>query len=169
MKKAELVPFSPLNINLNVSVEYELNPKTGIFCFEIFGDTPRILWPPPQEPQNHSLWKHTCFELFEFDSQSLEYCEWNFTHLYEFDYFRFENYRKPATAQAKHKPPHMNFTFDGDLVRYQISLSSQFKESTWQPTLVIDIDGIEQSFWALEHSTNKPDFHKKIQGLHSNK
>lgn len=103
------------------------------------------------------LWEHTCAELFVGETASRAYVEWNFSPTLQSARFAFSDYRE----RVEHEPGDARVRIEKDANGLVLIARGAF---TPEPTkigltaITRDIDGA-QSFWALKHPSERPDFH----------
>lgn len=110
------------------------------------------------------LWQHTCFELFVRGSASPRYLEFNFSPCGAYACYAFDTYREPSASAFPTVRPDMAVVRLERVFQLSASLPLSTLASLQAPyvlalsTVVEDCDGA-LSFWALRHSSDKPDFH----------
>lgn len=130
------------------------------------GSIGQISIPAPEIPEmSEGLWQHTCFEAFVGLGDARAYVEYNFSPSRRWAMYRFEDYR-----EGKHMPPGF-----GSPDIYLEQSGPRFALTAWidlQPltfanpvslgiSTVIEAKTGERSYWALEHSADEPDFHRR--------
>jgi hypothetical protein len=134
--------------------------------FRLDGDVAQIQVPPPGIPRFATgLWQHTCFEVFIALEGQPAYHELNFAPSGEWTVYAFRGRRDggPIANETMHPVIAVRSTDDrlelDALVRLD-SLSAIHSDATLRIGLMAVIeanDGL--SYWALRHSSEKPDFH----------
>lgn len=173
----ELVPFLP-KVTDNQTIKLELldlqidgtisKSVTGLVInFVVQGACDEILWPlknyTPQRKDN--LWQHTCFELFISDTDNKPYVEYNFSPSFDWNATLFHDYRKPSGPANCEPPQNKILQRSGSRHEYQIALPLT-KFETVQPlnlgiTTIIESNDSQMLYFALIHTADKPDFHRR--------
>lgn len=141
-------------------------PGVLICDYALHGDTAALRLPAPQGSPAEGLWRHTCFEAFVGTPGLTGYYEFNFSPARDWAAYSFEDYRqgmRPAVlAQAPGLHVHLG------PARLELSacielagLPDLAEAGTFRVALaaVLEDDAGRLSYWALQHSPGKPDFH----------
>jgi hypothetical protein len=129
--------------------------------FGVGAPAERFVIAPLSEPwRSDELWRTTCFEAFLRATDAEAYREWNFAPHGNWAAYDFSGYREDMTNAEVGSPPYIrmedNFTWwtvgatiavEAD-ARWELGLSAVLEEK----------DGTK-TYWALEHPSDKPDFH----------
>jgi hypothetical protein len=111
------------------------------------------------------LWRHTCFEAFVGNSQSVAYYEFNFAPSTQWAAYRFSDYRTDMRVATEINTPQI--TVQSNPERYllraslqldQLSLSRGTPLRVGLSAVIEEISG-HRSYWALAHPPGKADFH----------
>lgn len=122
--------------------------------------------PEPASPaeRRDGLWKTTCFEAFFGDIGSTEYWELNVSPSLDWNLYRFENYRSGMAREERIELIERDWRTaeDGLELRCAVDLSRlglhQVPIELSATAVIEHLDGAE-SFWAIEHGGDRPDFH----------
>ena len=105
------------------------------------------------------LWEHTCAELFVGGADAT-YVEWNFSPTLQSARFAFSDYRQ----RVEHEPGKVRVRMERGAKTLVLTARGAFVSA---PTadlgltaITRDVDGA-QSFWALAHPSERPDFHHR--------
>lgn len=154
---------------------------TWEFAFEISG-APQVRW-PSQEPgrgqRRDGLWTTTCLELFVGAHAASAYVEWNFSPSLHWACYEFSAYRVAVARglPAVEAAPGLSFQHLGESATLRVQLRNPLcidphqherREVTnlsatalnlgWT-AVIEELDG-EKFYWALQHSSSAPDFHR---------
>lgn len=105
------------------------------------------------------LWEHTCAELFVGGTEGTAYVEWNFSPTLQSARFAFSDYRE----RSGHERGEVRVRMKKDANTLALTARGAFVQ---EPTriglsaITRDADGA-QSFWALAHPSERPDFHHR--------
>ena len=118
-----------------------------------------------QTERRDGLWQHTCFEAFLAPVDAPTYWELNLAPSGDWNLYRFDGYRQGQRPESE--PNNRKLTrLDGPLLR----------QLTWELPLPADLaaagalelaitavleDAQGCSYWALSHTGNEPDFHRR--------
>lgn len=109
------------------------------------------------------LWKHTCFELFLKDDGANAYTELNFSPNGDWAAYRFERYRQGRTDLDCIAPQITTRSGTNGLVFSVFMPLDGLDVGTGQvrlgPAAIVAAKNGAQSYWALYHPEDKPDFH----------
>jgi hypothetical protein len=116
------------------------------------------------------LWEHTCLELFLGPTELAHYWEINVSPSGNWNSYHFDAYRQgmklepllrvtnfKRTEEAKN----LSVQFDLDVSPLVVSRKFEKRELECAITCVLESKNHISSFWALEHSGNRPDFHSR--------
>jgi hypothetical protein len=166
-----LRPFSDdiLTSKLQLRGESFREGDTLSLHFELKGPLTELVIPSlsSSPKEKDLLYKHTCFEVFL--ASPPKYVEWNFSPSGDWAFFSFERYREKSTRKEKPSlPPRSVWSRSENLLDLEIKLDisglSSFLEID-RPlflgmTAVLEGKSGTLSYWALQHSGTKPDFHQ---------
>ncbi|MGD1951305.1 MAG: DOMON-like domain-containing protein [Leptolyngbyaceae cyanobacterium] len=161
-----LKPFEPISdlvisgrvvrSQSSITVEYTLTGAVDDI------EVPSAISEPPSR-RDH-LWENTSFEVFIGLPESSQYWEVNASPNGDWNVYRFDDYRQAMVAEPACK--HLASTWQHITKGYYLTL--ELPTDDWlavdQP-LDIGISTILQaddvSHWALKHTGEKPDFHRR--------
>lgn len=134
--------------------------------FRLDGDVAQIQVPPPGEPRFATgLWQHTCFEVFIALEGRPAYHEFNFAPSGEWTLYAFRARRDggPVADESMRPVTAVRATDNclelDALVRLD-RLSAIHPHAALRIGLMAIIEASDGlSYWALRHSSEKPDFH----------
>jgi hypothetical protein len=113
------------------------------------------------------LWRHTCFEAFLQTSSSTAYYEFNFAPSGQWAAYQFSGYRRGMVIADVLCAPKIETVSNSAWYELKVllqlnGLSKSESNSSWRLGLsaVIEESAGHTSYWALEHLTGKPDFHR---------
>lgn len=108
----------------------------------------------------HEIWKSTCFEAFIKPKNQKQYWEINVNPSRAWNVYKFSSYREPSPPVEDSGWKLIEFSFEpGSLsvkFSHDLSLASRFEVGL---SCIFDMMDGKKSYWALEHSQDKPDFH----------
>jgi hypothetical protein len=124
----------------------------------------------PRRPSAHTdrLWQHTCFEAFVKHGDRPAYLELNFSPSSEWAIYSFDDYRSGREPRVPEHPPEIMSKRQGDdllEVDVTVHLDGLFTEHTRVDGLRLGLAAVledrrgQLSYWALAHSSARPDFH----------
>lgn len=124
----------------------------------------QLLLATPTKPHRaDELWKTTCFELFLKLPDDTRYWEYNFSPSSQWAAYSFDRYRLGMKAAALlTREPHIETRTQG--AQFHLDAEINLADIPAGPLLVNltavieEIDGT-QSYWAVAHAPDKPDFH----------
>jgi len=110
--------------------------------------------------RGEELWKTTCFELF-LAREGGRYREFNFSPSGQWAAYAFEGYRELAGNFDPYDTPDITHQTGMSMFVQTVFLDGRELEDAHcaSITAVIEEEGGHLSYWALEHSGAKPDFH----------
>lgn len=165
MLKAPLLPFtsSPFKMNVEVRREQASFLRLDYFLKAEQGDV--VLPQAGQGKRRDELWKTTCFELFLKEEGAQAYYELNFSPSGDWAIFHFDGYREGMASPEVAKPPGIKGRWEDGLyhlgVKVSLSDFSGIEGRSLKAGLcaVVEEQSGTRSYWALNHSGEKPDFH----------
>jgi hypothetical protein len=169
-KPAELT-VHPSTVNdairrLGVRVRAEKSDML-LFHYSLSADMSRLRVPPLGVGRlADALWKHTCFEAFVAAADAPGYYEFNFSPSRDWAIYRFSAYREGMSRADMGGAPEISIRrYDGGLelesavhLRHLADLRDA-RHLRVALAAVIEDDAGGLSYWALQHSPGKPDFH----------
>jgi hypothetical protein len=112
------------------------------------------------------LWQHTCAELFVTSGEQQGYCEFNFSPSTEWAAYEFSSYRQGMRALPLAIAPRIASIATATELLLSVTLDLTELPAHYRPAdlrlalcMVIEARDSRISYWALNHPTNKPDFH----------
>ena len=141
-----------------------------IIDYRLWGDMARVLVPQPRpKGQADLLWEHTCFEAFIGTPVDKTYREFNFSPSGQWAAYAFSDYRQRVSDFALGTAPQITTRLSlGRLELHAILAPEALPDggATLQIGLSAVIEGTDlvdgsHSYWALHHSTERPDFHHR--------
>lgn len=108
------------------------------------------------------LWRTTCFELFLMPGRGPAYCEFNFSPSERWAAYDFAAYRHGMAERAVEREPQGTMRLGSSFAIFDAAVPlSALPNAECRANLaaVIEEEGGVKSYWALAHSSDKPDFH----------
>lgn len=143
------------------------------FIYQLTADLSILKIPSRQTPSaTDGLWNHTCFEAFIGIVGDKAYHEFNFSPSTQWASYQFDDYREISPLQCQVIPE-----IDFSLTETRLTLSAKLpgqklngfflgkKLSIGIASVIETNDGL-LSYWALKHTTEKPDFHQRNGFIH---
>jgi hypothetical protein len=135
------------------------------FEYRLSGDLAALAIPGfTRQRRADRLWEHTCFEAFVAPAGGARYFELNFSPSTEWAAYAFDRYRDGMRPLALSREPRVAVAaVDDDLhVTAAVELAA-FAGAPWPwriglTAVVEDVAGA-RAYYALEHPSEKPDFH----------
>lgn len=134
------------------------------FTYTLTGDCNNLRIPPPRSPTKvDGLWRHTCFEAFIAEQGKPAYWEFNFSPSGEWACYAFSSYRNAAPPREEEPVP--TITTHKMKRQLKVTASMYLPQSVLAQPLRLALSAVieEQSgvlsYWALQHPSDKPDFH----------
>ena len=137
-----------------------------MFTYVVTGTIADLAMPPvATSTRADELWRHTCFEAFVGNSQSVAYYEFNFAPSTQWAAYRFSNYRANLCAATEINAPQI--TVRSTPERYVLRASVELGQLLFSRcsalrvglSAVIEETSGHRSYWALAHPPGKADFH----------
>ena len=122
--------------------------------------------------RHDELWKTTCFELFLKPDGQKHYWEINISPRGDWNAYGFSDYREGMRREEGIRLvglPHLEANDSRCVCKFTLDLGSLLMpNSEWSvgATAVIEMADGNKSYWAIRHSTEKPDFHKSESFVH---
>jgi hypothetical protein len=148
-----------------------------VFHYSLAADMSRVRVPPaglggPADP----LWKHTCFEAFVaaadapgVDAPGVDapgYHEFNFSPSGDWAIYRFSAYREGMSRAEMGGAPEISVRRCGGGLELESAVRLRYlgdlgdaRHLRVAMAAVIEDDAGGLSYWALQHTSDKPDFH----------
>lgn len=163
MTPFRLLPFAPgpAVSGLSVTGTAQRHGRTLRACYRLGGDLSRVLLPAPVEHpgRRDGLWQSTCLELFAGWPGEARYLEVNLSLSGDWNAYSFAGYRQGMAPLAV----------------------ARFQALAGEPGFELEMPGLEdapgplevgvcavlehadrtRSYWALMHSGERPDFHRR--------
>jgi hypothetical protein len=158
-------PSAPSNVVRAVGVRVARSADGTlnlVYCVE--GDASRMRLPPTRPARRvDGLWRHTCFEAFIAPDPGPAYLELNFSPSGEWASYAFSAYRTGMAAAEDIDTPRIAATLHerGLTVDVAVDLSGLAGGVTAKIAIaaIIEESNGSLSYWAIEHPSDKPDFH----------
>jgi len=119
-----------------------------------------------QVQRGERLWETTCFEAFVSAPGTAAYYEFNFSPSLEWAAYHFDSYRSGMRDAYCEEAPQIEVRRTGAGLILSAALTLELPDRTGNEALwrvgisaVIEEVNGNKSYWALAHSTGKPDFH----------
>ena len=170
---ASLVAFgSPLeNQKLNITVGVAFDQKTLSLEYLCQGDLTGVKWPElkTDPTRQDNLWKQTCYEAFISWGNSPLYWELNVSPSGDWNLYSFDSYREGQALenriewidivdiQKSNHSQRMKLNLDLSPLLPLIKSS----ELCLGLSAILVREDHSQTFWALDHKGDQPDFHLK--------
>lgn len=163
MLSGELLPFegsSQLKLSYNlVRIERGVRIK-----FMVSGPVKSLVWPEGKtKKRTEGLWNSTCFEVFAAQIGFSKYLEVNLSPAQEWDFYQFDSYRsgmKRVGAEGVLENIVITISESQKTVQFEIHhpclLTPNLEIS---PTVVLQDNMGDKTYWAIQHKSDKPDFH----------
>jgi len=135
------------------------------FQFRVTGQIAALKIPAAQcSDRTDELWRHTCAEVFLTLPNHGHYCEYNFSPSSQWAAYEFTEYREGMRAKPC-DPPTISVRVDAIelILDVNILLPSEFdlRQIQLGASMVIEDCNQRCCYWALQHDTDKPDFHRR--------
>lgn len=164
----ELVPFPAPDLPA-VEIKGTVCARRNLLglSYSLMGDTDEVVLPPAsrQHGRRDELWQSTCFEFFLAGRDRPEYWEFNLSPSGDWNVYRMDAYRRLGFRQEV-RISILPFTFKrapgGYLLEAAIDLAwMNLADHQWEMAIsaIIQTKNGNETYWALTHSTSKPDFH----------
>ena len=141
-----------------------------VLAYRLWGDMARLLVPPPHAAEaTDFLWEHTCFEAFIGVRGESAYREYNFSPSGQWAAYAFSDYRQRDEAFTLSSAPQITTRLyagrlEVEAILLPVVLPPDAERLELALSAVIEaadvVDGAH-SYWALCHSTARPDFHHR--------
>ncbi|MFN8369755.1 MAG: hypothetical protein U0T83_03915 [Bacteriovoracaceae bacterium] len=172
MPKYHLKPFDKLSsyeVTVDINCNLVENNLLLDLKYSVLGNIQNLqLEAPVLQPQRtEELWKKSCFEIFLNNNLEHDYVEFNFSSSKNWNSYIFDNYRVKNSYLQLPSFPKIN-TYTNDQT-FTMNVSVEFNYKNFNkvnqlfisPTVILQHNNNAQSFWAIKHTKNHPDFHVK--------
>ena len=161
-------PATPCSETRALQVRVLRTSRELEFTFLLLGNTSGIRLEPSQTPKALAeLWRNTCFEAFVTIDGQQAYHELNFAPSGEWRVYAFRAYRVPAPLEPSIRSPCIvtrataeRFELNARLCLADLSRFHSHSVLCLGLSAVVETKDGSRSFWALRHSTGRPDFHQ---------
>ncbi|MDR0577571.1 MAG: DOMON-like domain-containing protein [Candidatus Accumulibacter sp.] len=140
-----------------------------VFRYVLRGDMARVRIPAERLPERgDSLWEQTCFEAFAGLEGDSGYREFNFSPSGRWAVYDFGDYRRrlpdPEVAAPRIAARATEGRLELEAIAPLSSLPPALSGAAWEiglSAVVETTDAVDggRSYWALRHSSPRPDFH----------
>jgi hypothetical protein len=164
-KQYALIPFPGLaHSAINISVKLHIEDNILQLVYFIDGQVNDIDVPPfDQVKQSDSLWQTTCLECFLLLADGHTYIELNLSPKGYWDIYYFDDYRKPSSKSVdllQVKSIQVNHNQNGLELKSEVDIA-HISIKAIGLSAVIEDKHQSISYWALQHTSDQPDFHTK--------
>jgi hypothetical protein len=167
-KKFALQPFAPVSLNLSVTGEVSRIANQLTISYRLTGDLSQVLISSmtAHPHRQFELWEATCFEFFIAPVNESYYWEFNLAPSGNWNIFRLDDYRQGM----RNEEIVMNLSMDVQQTATLVTLDLQFnldnlvsedQELDMSVTTVIQDRSNNFSYWALQHTGEAADFHRR--------
>ena len=159
-------PATPANLPFDVSVSVSWVPGGLRLVYAVSGDTAGLSIPSATPPgPADGLWQHTCLEAFVSVNGEAAYREFNFSPSGQWAVYRFAGERQRDPSPSPDLPaPVMQLAITPTLLTLAVHVpraalpASALHLELALCAVIEELDG-RQSYWALQHPCERPDFH----------
>jgi hypothetical protein len=169
MKQAfVLQPFESVPLNLTITGEIARTVDGLKISYRLAGNLSQVLIPKVTAlPQRRfELWEATCFEFFLAPLGESYYWEFNMSTSSDWNVFRLDGYRQGLRNESAVtalpvviKQANQLVTLDLQFDLTKLGLDNQSLEIA-VTTVIQDCNG-NYSYWALQHTGQEADFHRR--------
>jgi hypothetical protein len=159
-------PTTPCPAITRFEVDVANSREALELTYRVSGDISALKVPPPAASAfADGLWKHTCFEVFVGSAVESGYYEFNFSPSGAWAAYRFSDYRAQMTPVAHWQAPAIRVSHENR--EFELASRIPLGELSLPPRALLAITAVIErndgtlSYWSLEHSAGKPDFHRK--------
>lgn len=164
---APLIPYLATSTPFVHAIEVRVGWSQGdtlALTYTLTGDCNRLRIPAPRpQARVDGLWQHTCFEAFIAPKNGTAYWELNCSPSSEWAMYHFHRYRERAAEGEIIAPPKISShaTTNRFVLDTRLHLPSLLTRQSLRLGLsaVIEEERGQLSYWALQHPSEKPDFH----------
>lgn len=154
-----LIPH-PTSPHAGLTLEVEARRAGRVLSLEyvLAGPVEMVRWPQAAERvRTDGLWQATCFEAFVLTAGG--YVEYNLSPSGAWAAYRFDGYREGMRGLEMPAPFIVTRTAPGRFVlTADVTLPEDAGEAVGLTAVIGGFDGAI-AYWALAHSSDKPDFH----------
>ena len=165
-----LVPFTQNGPASGLKIAGKISRAAGRLGihYALLGHLEQIVIPVPSDmpARQNALWKETCFEFFIAVKGSSRYWEFNLSPAGHWNVFRFAAYRNGMQEETaigrlpfsvRRQPGALSLFLEFDLDR----IIRSFQAVEAGISAVIQGKSGRTSYWALTHSDQQADFHRR--------
>ncbi len=161
-----LLPFAPITNQIQLRAEAQRRGDKLVLQFDLRGDLKRFLIPEAAANPIRSdrLWEHTCFEAFIGVLGSDSYREVNFSPSGHWASYRFSGYRAEMVNETEVIPRELTCERTEQQLLLNCHLDARTLKGTALDvalTAVLEESSQQKSYWALNHVSDRPDFHQR--------
>jgi hypothetical protein len=150
-----------------IQARFSRAEDTMTVSYDLEGELTRLRIPCPRAPRfAKRLWQHTCFELFLRRESGDAYHEVNLSPSGEWAVYAFERYREPAPVEVTTWTPRTTLHTERSRLQLEVAVSLRDIDPSYaDAALRVGVSAVMEdaegalSYWALAHSSDKPDFH----------
>jgi hypothetical protein len=163
-----LQPFAPVATDWSISGEISRTANQLTINYRLAGDLSQILMPSIADTPSRrlELWEATCFEFFLAPIGEEYYWEFNLSPSSDWNIFRLDGYRQGLRNESAVnalpvviKQADQLVTLDLQFDLTKLGLDNQSLEIA-VTTVIQDCNG-NYSYWALQHTGQEADFHRR--------
>jgi hypothetical protein len=148
----------------SVEVKHERIASRLKVHYRITGDISSLRIPVPQSAtRRDELWRHTCMEIFLARADSAGYSEFNFSPSLQWAAYQFASYREGMMSLSGESP---TIIVSSEARLFLLSATVQLPPICAARSLQMGLSAVIEdcagtcSYWALQHDTVHPDFHR---------
>lgn len=171
-----LQPFPTDDVPPGLSLEGFVNRRQGDLqlSYRLQGPIDRVVVPPAAALplRRDDLWRSTCLEFFLAEPGGQSYWEFNLSPSGHWNVYRFSGYRQAMEPELAYIELPFQLKGHGTSLVLDLSLPLPDAALAHRPlevavTAVIAISGVSAgqdhtcTYWALSHSGDQPDFHRR--------
>ncbi|MEY4517204.1 MAG: hypothetical protein RL180_1550 [Pseudomonadota bacterium] len=167
-----LSPFEPFSSDgqaIGVTVQLTRYPRRQLLLdYQLQDASGAVLWPDhhAMTPERADfLWQRTCMELFIRQHNHAAYTEFNFSPLARWNAYAFDDYRQPDLSPPRQQRHAQLVSLRLQHYRMQALIDLSEILPADEPlqvglTAVLQHPNDQLSYWALQHSGDRADFHR---------
>jgi len=141
----------------DLTVKLEREGDSLWLRYVVEGDVEAVKWPPAQPPgRADRLWEHTCFEVFVETADG--YREFNLSPSGQWAAYAFTGYRQ-GRVDASETARFCGLDGGEDMMVLEAFVDLPLCATRLAVSAVIEAEDGTKTWWALAHSSAKPDFH----------
>ena len=165
-----LQPFSSSNPHLNLQLRGTISRQSHRLSlhYQLFGNLADVAIAPFADTpvRKHELWQQTCFEFFLAIANSSRYWEFNLSPSGDWNVYRFSDYREGMQEELAFTSLPFDIKTGSDCLSLDLDLDLRAIIPTTQAleiaiTTVIKHRNGELTYWALTHTGDRADFHRR--------